>query len=169
MFHLIRRLPLEHPIKPMLPNPISRLVVKSFQPLVLTACAVTGVGLGLLPSLSPHTASLVWMAPAQAQSFSDEQIKDYASALIEIEVLRQSVRAELKEKMGPDIPNLMCDKPNTLDDFPLNVRGVAKTYCDQSKKIVEKYGLTTELFNKITIDLGGDAALRKRIQDAMRR
>ncbi len=165
----MRHLPLEHPIKPMLPNPVSRIIAKSFKPLVLTAFSLTGMGLGLLPSLSPHTASLVWMAPAQAQSFSDEQIKDYASALIEIEALRQSVRTELKEKMGSNIPNLICDDPKTLDAFPLNLRGVAKTYCDESTKIVEKYGLTTKLFNEITAELPGDATLRKRIQDAMRR
>ncbi len=156
----------------MFPNPLFRLPAKSFKSLVVTAFSLTGLGLGLLPSFAPHSTGIVWMAPAQAQaeSFSDEQVKDYARVLIEIEQLRQDIRAELKKRMGSDIPNLKCDESDTLDEFPAGEpRNIAKRYCDDGKKIVEKYNLTTDVFNKITSELPKDAALRKRVQDAMQR
>ena len=157
----------------MLPTSYYSAIIQFSQPLLLTTLSFTSFGLALFltPSIQPINFSIHWITPAQAQTFNDEQIKSYASALIEIESLRQSILKEMAGKIGETtIPGLRCDDPKFLDAFPTSARGVAKKYCDLSKEIVEeKYKLTPELFNKITIELSRDQGLKGRIQDAMRR
>jgi len=106
-------------------------------------------------------------AAAQRQNISNEDITNFADAVLQMEPSRQQAYENIHEIMGATPPNIPCNDPNSLTNLPEEARTIAEDYCRTCKKIVENSGLTVDRFNAIMSNLEADPNLKKRIQDAM--
>ncbi len=116
--------------------------------------------LATLLSLSPRMVN--------AQTLSDEQINNYAQAVMRIESNRQQAYAEIQRIMGENPPEIVCNQPSSYNSLPEEAAKVALTYCQNSENIVKDTGMTVEQFNQITQQIKQDQELERRIQDVMR-
>ncbi|MGK7926817.1 MAG: DUF4168 domain-containing protein [Spirulina sp.] len=137
--------------------------------LAIAGLAIAGVGLGVVPNLTrpaPHLFATV----ARAQNVTDEEIQSYASAVLNMEPIRQEAYNDIKKLVTPDDPpNIICNAGATFSGLPGNARQIAVNYCNTSRQIVQDSGLSIERFNQITSQIqGGDVDLERRIQSAMR-
>ncbi|NER36859.1 MAG: DUF4168 domain-containing protein [Oscillatoria sp. SIO1A7] len=101
---------------------------------------------GVVPSLgrrSPTGTSSV----AIAQSLSDEEVRQFAQSLWDIEQLRLQVYDAIKKEFG-NIPAIDCSDSNSVDGLEPEIRELAVCFCNESKKIVlEDNQLTISQFN----------------------
>ena len=137
--------------------------------LAIASLAISGIGWGIVPDLTrpvPHWFDTV----VRAQNVTDDEIQKYASAVLEMEPSRQSAYNEIKKIVTPQSPpNIACNAGETFSGLPGNARQIAVNYCNRSREIVQNSGLSIERFNEITSQIqGGDTALERRIQSAMR-
>ncbi len=107
-----------------------------------------------------------------AQSFTDEEIGNYAKAVLGMENIRKNAYAEISDLMRSqqlDVTrySLSCPRAKTVD-LPRSVRRPVRilliNYCNNAKKLVEDTGLTVTLFNSITATHEKDEALAEQIQ-----
>ena len=133
---------------------------------ILTTLSILG---GVVPELSRQTPQLIFSFPviARAQEFSNEQIRKYAQAVLNIEDLRRQAYQDIQRIIGTQPPDIICNQPNTLRNLPTNAQKIAIDYCRNSKTIVERSGLSVTLFNNITTRVQSDQNLKRKIQNAM--
>ena len=137
--------------------------------LVVSAISTVGLFTGLVPDLS-SSSILVFSTRAYAQEFSQTEVTNYAKAVLEAEPVRAAALGEIKQSIsGGAVPQIVCYKPESLDNLPENARTIAKNYCKQYEDIVSKYFTSFEEFNSITKNVQNDPNLKKRIQDEMLR
>lgn len=140
------------------------------QSLLAATLSLAGLLSGLVPTFSQSEPVLVFSYAAVAQNFSDEQITNYARTVLALEKDRQQAYAQIKSKIGNgNMPNIVCNQPQTINSLPENVRDIAENYCNQSKQIVQENGLTPAQFNEITINLQNNTALQQKIKNEMTR
>ena len=131
---------------------------------LLSAIAAVSLLSGLTLNFS-SSHPLVVGTTAYAQNVSDPQVTSYAQAVLRMEPVRQQAYDEIKNIIGSsNVPPIVCNKPESLDALPGNARNIATDYCDRSKEIVEKNGLTISRFNEITVNMQSDTNLKDRIQ-----
>ncbi|NEO26915.1 MAG: DUF4168 domain-containing protein [Kamptonema sp. SIO4C4] len=141
----------------------NRVLFRSF---LVGAVAAAGVGFGVVPDFTRPTTPRFANA-AVAQDFSNQEIRSYARALLEIEPHRQRAYNEIKDRAG-SVPNIVCNRRGTFSGLPGNARQIASNYCSRSREIVERVGLTIERFNQITSRVQNDPRLARQIQNEMR-
>lgn len=145
---------------------LNRIVWRS---LVVSTISTVGLFTGLVPDLSGGSI-LVFSTRAYAQEFSQTDLTNYAKAVLEAEPVREAALGEIKQSInGGAVPQIVCYKPESLDNLPENARTIAKNYCKQYEDIVSKYFSSFEEFNAITKNVQNDPNLKKRIQDEMLR
>jgi hypothetical protein len=54
-----------------------------------------------------------------------------------------------------------------MNGLPPKVQNIAVTYCEDSKKIVEKNGLSIDRFNKITVELQNNNNLKREVYNTL--
>lgn len=120
----------------------------------LVLATLTGLGVlsGISADLSSRTPRLLFQAPAQAQSYSDADIVNYARAFLAIEPLRQQAIREI----GSSATGLVCSESDRFDALPREHRSVAVNYCNRSREIVTTF-------------FGSDPSGRQRFNDIYRR
>jgi len=153
-----------------------RLLCRS---VIVSAIATLGVLSGIVPGLSSsspnhsHTGigySIGFGSSAYAQSASNEEVRQYAKAVLLMEPIRQSAYAEIKKIIGSgDVPNIVCHERRSLQALPRNAQSIAANYCNQSKKIITSNGLSISRFNEMTMNAQSDANLKTRIQNELLR
>ncbi len=150
-----------------MPLNLSLKLNKSIRILAVAALAITGVSLGVVPSITNQGAS--FSSSAYADSYTNAQLRSYARAVLGMEARRQQAYREIKEIIGSGqpIPNIACNQ--SLRKLSREVREIAENYCDSSKQIVINSGLEISLFNAITNSAQADPQLKKRIQSEMLR
>lgn len=104
----------------------------------------------------------------KAQTLSDEQISNYAQAVMQIESNRQRAYAEIQQIMGENPPDIVCNQPSSYNALPEDAAQVAITYCQTSESIVKDTGMTAEQFNQITQQVRQDQELEQKLLDVMR-
>ncbi|MEM1367800.1 MAG: DUF4168 domain-containing protein [Cyanobacteria bacterium P01_H01_bin.15] len=118
-----------------------------------------------------NTAPISWefaLRVVQAQNFSDAQLRNYAQAVLDMEVHRQEAFIELKQVLGNrPVPNIQCNSPRSYRGLPRKARRIVRDYCRHSEEIVTTSGLTVSQFNSITTRANSDIGLEKRIQNTM--
>ena len=139
---------------------LSRIISQS---LMVGTIACAGLLTGVVPGLSGQSPSLVFGSAAQAQEISNEEIANYARAVLSIEPRRLQAVKEIKGMVG-SVPPVVCNETRNINRLRGDVRGVAVNYCDFAKKIIETNGLTVARFNAITLSQQADPALKQRIQ-----
>lgn len=135
---------------------------------IVGTLAAIGLLCGGVPEWSKDTASFSFNRSVYAQAaVTDEEVSSYARAVLEMEPLRQSAYARIKQIVGSSrVPNIVCGRPDSLRSLPSEAQEIARSYCNQSAAIVSKYfpqGRTAR-FNTITNLMGENPRLRERIQ-----
>ena len=146
----------------LLNNPQLRLSRILSQSLIVGAISAAGLLTGVVPGLYGQS-TLVFGSAAQAQEISNEEIANYARAVLAIEPRRLEAVKEIKGMVG-SVPPVVCNETRSINRLRGDVRGVAVNYCDFAKKIIETNGLTVPRFNAITLSQQADPALKQRIQ-----
>ncbi|MBE9066400.1 DUF4168 domain-containing protein [Leptolyngbya cf. ectocarpi LEGE 11479] len=112
-----------------------------------------------------------------AQNFTDEEVVNYATAVLAMESSRQQAYAEIADLMsgaGLDVLryDLRCLSLDALE-LPRAVRRPVRylliNYCNDAKEIVEETGLTVQTFNSITVNHQEDETLAEKIQSELSR
>lgn len=145
---------------------VGRPIVRS---LAIAGLAIAAIGWGVVPDFTRPIPRL-FDTVARAQNVSDDEVQNYARAILDMEPIRQSAYNDIKKIVTPEAPpNIVCSTNSTFGGLPGNARQIAVSYCNQSRQIVQNSGLSIERFNQITSQIqGGDVDLERRIQSAMR-
>ncbi len=149
----------------------SRLKQLLTRALVVGVLAAIGSLSGLIPQFAKNSPTLTFSASVYAQSvgISDQEITNYAQAVLAMEPLRQAAYSEIKKIIGGSIPDIVCDRPRSLRTLPAEAQTIARNYCNQSAAIVANYfprGRTAR-FNQITARMQTNQRLRRRIQNEL--
>jgi hypothetical protein len=138
--------------------------------LIVGAFATLGVLSGVGSDLSGRSSELVFSSAAYAQAVSNNELANYARAVLVMEPVRQTAFNEIKKIIrSGNIPPIVCHRPQSLNALPRNARKIAVNYCNRSKEIVESNGLTINRFNAITVNLQNDPNLKRRIHNELLR
>lgn len=117
---------------------------------------------------------------AYAQAVTDDDVINYARAIVDIETQRLSAYEEASNLLSSvdselsilEIP-LSCASASLSDmpDMPradrVDLRTILVTFCNNAKEIADVNGLTPKRFNSITESHREDAELEARIIDAI--
>ena len=132
-----------------------------FAGIISAAALASGWAPGLYGQSSP---SLVFVAAAQAQDMSNEEITSYARSVLAIEPRRDRAYNEIKGLVGGSVPRVVCNETKEINRLSGNVRGIAVNYCQEAKRIIETNGLTVSRFNQLTLLQQANPAVKQRIQ-----
>ena len=108
------------------------------------------------------------ISPLPPETITEEEITNYAKALLAIEGSRQTAFSEIEQLMNPDpIPQLTCTQPDSLKELPSDVQGIAVNYCNTAKDIGISQGFSMAQFNAITATAISDMNLQRQIQNEL--
>jgi hypothetical protein len=123
---------------------------------------------GLITTTTLVLSTLSLKAHAQNLSVNQNEITSYAQALLAMEPARQQAFGEIKRIVGNgNIPQIVCNEPNSMNSLPNRARNVAVNYCKQSQEIVENHGLSIGRFNRITMEIPNNSNLKQQIYDTL--
>lgn len=117
--------------------------------LVTKFLSLTAVFGFLMPSYSGSQKSLTWYNHAHAQEYTPQEIRNYARAGFQVELLRQQTYQEIKSIVNQAPPQIVCDRSETMRNIPVNIRGIANNYCNQTHRIVRQNNLSFSRFNQL--------------------
>jgi hypothetical protein len=137
------------------------------QTVLASFLAMLGLVWGIIPQVSWDLSQITFSTVALTQEFSDSQVMSYARAILLIETQRQQAYQQIQKIVGQEIPDISCNRTESLRQIPRDAQKIAVQFCNNSKKIAQNSGLTTPQFNAITERVNQDPKLKKRIQDAM--
>ncbi|MGF1479551.1 MAG: DUF4168 domain-containing protein [Cyanophyceae cyanobacterium] len=137
------------------------------RPLTSLTLAATGILIGLPPEVSLLFSDNPASDVAYAQEYSEQQVEQYAQAVLSIEPHRQQAFEDITQIIGRQPPNIVCNQPSSYSSLPDDAQTVAQKYCRTSKQIVESAGLSVAQFNEITRRAQSNNSLESRIQNAM--
>lgn len=112
----------------------------------LSLTAVLGF---LMPTYSGSQKSLTWHNHVHAQEYTPQEIRNYARAGFQVELLRQQTYQEIKSIVNQAPPQIVCDRSETVRNVPDNIRGIANNYCNQTQRIVRQNNLSFSRFNQL--------------------
>lgn len=136
-----------------------------YQILLLFSLSSSAIALGMIPEINWQSKTINIGNEAMAQNVSDEDLRKYAQAAVEIEGLRKSTLNSIESIVGKSTPNqLNCHQEENFNQLPNNARNMAVSYCEKSETIVKKYGLTNTQFNQITQQVRQNPALKQKLQ-----
>lgn len=123
-----------------------------------------GILSGWLPGLSNDVLTLTGSPAAYAQSsFSNDQVNNYAQAVLAMEPLRQRSYQQVQRLMGGKTPDDVCRQ----EGLPNPVRIICDRFFQESAEIIKGNRLSLNEFNQITQRAQNDSALKNRIQQAL--
>ncbi len=154
----------------MLTLQLSRNWAKSlaWRSLSVALLAAAGIAVGAVPDLTAAPTAQFDSA-ARAQGVSDDEIRRYAQALLDMEPRRVRAYNQLQDMVGNNLPDIVCNRTASFSGLPGNARQIATNYCNNSRRIVRERGFSIQRFNQITQQIQADQRLRQRIQAAIRR
>ncbi|WP_373538349.1 DUF4168 domain-containing protein [Chamaesiphon sp.] len=132
--------------------------------LALVASSLSLFG-GIVPDFTAQQPHQIFSNVARADDFSDQDLRNYAAAVVKIESIRQSTLAQVSRAMGGNkLPNLLCDRPNTMDGLNSEAKSLFINYCNQSESIAASHQLSIEQFNRITEAVRSNPQLQDRVR-----
>jgi Domain of unknown function (DUF4168) len=148
---------------------ISTNFSKLSRPLLLSALvSFLSIGVGLVPDFTAQQSSQIFSSTAQAQEFSDSDLRNYAAALMQIEPIRQSALTKVSQANGGGkLPNLVCSQPDTMAGLNSEAKSLFINYCNQCESIATSRGLSIEKFNQITQSLRSNSQLKEKVRSFM--
>lgn len=119
-------------------------------------------------SLVAGTLTLDSKSEAQIAPVNNSEITSYAQAVLAMEPSRQQAFEEIKKLIGGgEVPQIVCNDPNSMNSLPRKARDIAINYCNRSQKIVEDNGLTISRFNGITIEIQNNNNLKRQVYNTL--
>ncbi|BAZ50543.1 hypothetical protein NIES4103_31590 [Nostoc sp. NIES-4103] len=119
-------------------------------------------------SFVASTLTLHSKADAQISPVNSSEITSYAQAVLAMEPSRQQAFEEIKKLIGGgEIPQIVCNDPNSMNSLPRKARDIAVNYCNRSQKIVEDNGLTISRFNGITLEIQNNNNLKRQVYNTL--
>jgi hypothetical protein len=152
-----------HRAQPQAPRGWSRLVWAG----VLTT---VGILSGVVPQVATVADAglgfqgLVVQTSGAVQAQSDELIVRYARAAYEMEMLRRRDFREVKQLMGGNVPDDVCDRSN----IPGQVQAICGRFSGRLDGILSKHGLSRSDFNSVH-RRANDPSVQQRIQQELMR
>lgn len=146
-------------------NRIKAALAKSFTAWLIS---MTGLLVGVWPSVQPGSWQIVFNDGALAQTITQTEVESYARSLIAIEPIRQEIYGSIEDSLGY-VPEISCNRLSTLNSLPQTVMRLVSNYCDRAESIVEQNSLPFDRFNAITLQLDDNPDLKQRIINAMLR
>jgi hypothetical protein len=139
--------------------------------LLVAMVSTSGVLAGLVPNLNVRSSLLDLSRAAYAQQdFTNEQVRNYAQSVREIEEIRQAAYSQIRNLSDSgEVPSVACHEPRTMRTLNQSIRDIVVDYCTQSIRIVERNNLTIMQFNTITTTQQEDSELAERIQEELLR
>lgn len=136
--------------------------------LVTTSFLFAGSGLDIILKNGSGNNQLQISAVGQAQAYNDQQLEKYAEAVIAIEKLRQNTLGKIQKVLGSqEVPKVACNRSQSYEALPSDARSLIIKYCNRSKEIVQKKGLTVSKFNQITEKMKSNPELKQKVQQKM--
>jgi hypothetical protein len=133
-----------------------------------TIASLFGILGGIVPDFTAEHASSLFASAAQADEFSDTDLRNYAAALMQIEPIRQSTLSQVsRANNGSALPNLVCNQPNTMEMLNSEAKSLFINYCNQCESIAASKGLSIDRFNQITQAVRADPQLQNRVRSFM--
>ena len=135
---------------------LNKLSIRIFSSSVLASISLA---IGLIPEIESMRSPDLNIIPslaitlsnkAYAQKFTPEEIRNYAKAGYEIELLRRKLYQETKNLINEPPPNIVCDQESTINSLQPEVREIADRFCTQTPEIVKQNNLTIERYNELT-------------------
>jgi hypothetical protein len=131
--------------------------------------------LALMVLVAPNfsvSSNPVGTLSAQAQTastFSAEEIRNYARAVLGMEPRRKAAYDEIRSSVGEDVPTVVCNQTRSINRLQADIRAIAVNYCTQAKAIIESNDLTVSRFNEITQQQQSNTQLKEQIQSELLR
>lgn len=125
---------------------------------------------GVLTTASLVAGTLTFHSQSEAQipPVNNSEITSYAQAVLAMEPSRQQAFEEIKKLIGGgEVPQIVCNDPNSMNSLPRKARDIAINYCNRSQKIVEDNGLTISRFNGITIEIQNNNNLKRQVYNTL--
>ena len=125
---------------------------------------------GVVPDVSRLlTEQTRFNSVAQAQQqpgFTEQDISNYARAVLDIEGIRETAYRDIESILEPGkaVPDVSCNETRSINELDKAVREIAVNYCNEAKSLIESSGLTVSRFNEITKSQQADPKLQQRIQ-----
>lgn len=135
--------------------------------LQVTILATMSLASGIIPNISSQPRIFTRENTVYAQEYSPEEVYNYAKAGFEVEMLRQQVYQEIKSVVNEPPPNIVCDRPETIDSIPDNIQGIANNYCDRVPQIVEENNLSIQRFNQLKNDYDRGGSFYQQVQEQL--
>jgi len=134
--------------------------------LVTTSLLFAGSGLDLIFNKASGSNPVQISAIRQAQAYNNQQLENYAEAVIAIEKLRQKAFKEIQTVLdSEEVPKIACNRSQSYQDLSSKARSLITNYCNRSKEIVQQQGLTVSEFNQITAKMKSSPELKEKIQE----
>jgi hypothetical protein len=128
---------------------------------LISGLTILGIVSGWAPQWLNKTEPSRWSRAAIAQTqVSEEQVRRYAKAVLEIERIRQTAYAQTQKIMGDNLPREVC-RQNSL---PSEVRDICDRFLKDSAAIIKRHGLTGTEFNGITQEVRNNSSLDGRVK-----
>lgn len=129
--------------------------------------------LGVFATVSLVSSSFIFSSTIGAQTptpVDNTELLSYSRALLRMEPARQQALEEIKKIIGnKEVPQIVCNDPNSLSSLPDKAKDIAVNYCSRSQKIVEENGFTIDRFNKITVEVQSNGNLKRQIYNTLLR
>jgi len=136
--------------------------------LVTTSFLFAGSGLDIILNKALGNNPFQISAVGQAQAYNEQQLENYAQAVLAIEKLRQNTFGEIQNVLdSQEVPKVACNRSESYKDLPSDARSLIINYCNRSKEIVQKQGLTVSEFNQITKKMKSNPELKQKVQQQM--
>lgn len=128
--------------------------------------------LGIVPELSGSHGFLTFSSLASAQEVRNEDVTNYARAVLAMEPIRQQTRDKLKQIVGAtNVPRFFACSPDKVNGLSDTARDTIDNYCTNAQNIVSSNNLTIKQFNDITNAVSGnppaDPVLKQRVQQEL--
>lgn len=129
-----------------------------------------------LPSTSWVQLPLAQQAAIAQTDISNEEITQYARAVLAIDQYRNAAYTQIKDilltvEMDISEINVSCTNTQDISNVPRSVRRdvreILTGYCNQSRNAVEENNLSPRRFNEITQAHGNDQTVYERIQQEL--
>jgi len=132
--------------------------------------------IGLPPLSTTVQLPLTQQAAIAQADISNEEITQYARAVLAIDQYRNAAYTEIKDilltvEMDISEINVSCTDTQNISQVPRSVRRdvreILTRYCNQSRSAVEDTNLTPRRFNQITEAHSSDQTVFERIQQEL--
>ncbi len=139
------------------------------QLVVVAGLSCIGLFSGLAPDVSGRFGSVVFSSVAYAQDFSDSDIAKFARAAFPIEIERRNTQQKIRAMTGGSVPEIGCDRQEDIANLSGDVRSAVVDFCKFSADKIKENGLDVGEFNAIKIRYNSDPAIKKRVNQELRR